>query len=89
MLRVFHRARRERGAAALMVAMSLTLLLLAAAMVLDFGLIRFDKQANKSAADAAVIAGARSTSATVRHGPGGVFVPPSPISRPTTPSWRP
>ncbi len=51
------RERSEGGAVALLVAVSLTLLLVAAAMVLDFGLIRFDKQINKAAADSAATAG--------------------------------
>ena len=42
-----------------MVAISLTALLVVVAMVLDFGLVRMDRQSNKSAADAAVGAGMR------------------------------
>ena len=49
----------ERGAVAMMVAISLTALLIVVAMVLDFGLVRMDRQSNKSAADAAVGAGMR------------------------------
>ena len=52
------RARRdERGAIAIMMAVSLTFLLIGAAMVLDFGLVRVDRQINKSAADSATLAG--------------------------------
>ncbi len=40
-----------------MVAMSLTALLVVAAMVLDFGLVRMDRQINKAAADSASISG--------------------------------
>lgn len=49
--------RSERGAVAIMVAVSLATLLVAAAMVLDFGLARLDRQSNKSAADTAAAAG--------------------------------
>ena len=54
-----HRSRShdERGAVAILVALFLTALLIGAAMVLDFGLARVDRQVNKSAADAAVVAG--------------------------------
>ena len=51
------RRRDEEGAVAIMVALSLTALLVAAGMVVDFGLVRVDRQINKSAADAATIAG--------------------------------
>src|SRR5680860_181818 len=53
------RARRadERGAVAILVALTLTVLMVAAAMVLDFGLVRVDRQVNKSGADAAAVAG--------------------------------
>lgn len=50
--------RDERGAVALIVAASLTGLLVIVAMVLDFGLVRIDRQVDKSAADAAALAGA-------------------------------
>lgn len=54
------RARRridERGAIAIIMALSITTLLVISAMVLDFGLVRADRQVNKSAADAATAAG--------------------------------
>ena len=47
----------EQGAVAIVVALTLTVLLVASAMVLDFGLVRVDRQVNKSAADAATVAG--------------------------------
>jgi hypothetical protein len=50
-------ARDERGAIAILMAVSLALLLVAAAMVLDFGLVRVDRQVDKSAADSATLAG--------------------------------
>lgn len=50
--------RGERGAVAMMVAVSMTSLLIIAAIVLDFGLVRIDRQVDKSAADAAALAGA-------------------------------
>ena len=40
-----------------MIAISLTALLVASGMVLDFGLVRVDRQVNKSAADSAAMAG--------------------------------
>ncbi|CAN5580606.1 hypothetical protein BH18ACT8_BH18ACT8_00620 [soil metagenome] len=52
----------ERGAAAIMVAISMTVLLVVAALVLDFGQVRYDKQGNKSAADSASAAGVRDLS---------------------------
>ncbi|MFL6108293.1 MAG: TadE/TadG family type IV pilus assembly protein, partial [Marmoricola sp.] len=51
------RRRDEAGAVAILVALSLTLILIVAAMVLDFGLVRVDRQVDKSAADAATLAG--------------------------------
>ena len=51
------RARNERGLAAMMVAIAVTALLVTSAMVLDFGLVRVDRQVDKSAADAAVLSG--------------------------------
>ena len=51
------RRRDDEGAVAIMVALSLTVLLVAAGMVVDFGLVRVDRQVNKSAADAATNAG--------------------------------
>lgn len=51
------RRRDESGAVAIIVAVSATVLLVVAAMVVDFGLVRVDRQVDKSAADAATIAG--------------------------------
>jgi hypothetical protein len=51
------RKRDERGAVAIIVAFSLTSLMVIAAMVLDFGLVRIDRQVDKSAADSAALAG--------------------------------
>lgn len=51
------RRQGERGAVAVMVALSMTALLIASAMVLDFGLVRIDRQVDKSGADAATKAG--------------------------------
>jgi hypothetical protein len=51
------RTRNEQGAVAIIVALSLTALLVACAMVLDFGLVRVDRQVDKSVADAATTAG--------------------------------
>ena len=47
----------ERGAVAVMMAISLVALLISSAMVLDFGLVRVDRQVDKSAADSAVTGG--------------------------------
>ena len=49
----------ERGAVAIVVALSMVMLLLVAAMVLDFGVVRVDRQRAKSTADSAVMAGLR------------------------------
>jgi Flp pilus assembly protein TadG len=59
--RIFHLRRRgdERGAIAIMVALAMVGLLLAGALVLDFGIVRVERQANKLAADSAVTAGLR------------------------------
>lgn len=54
---VRRRRGRERGAVAVMVSLVLTALLVVSALVLDFGLVRVDRQVNKSAADAATLAG--------------------------------
>lgn len=54
--RPLHR-RDERGAVAIIVGLSMTVLLVIAAMVLDFGLVRVDRQVDKSAADSATLAG--------------------------------
>ena len=51
--------RDERGAVTVMVAMSMVAVLVATAMVLDFGIARLDRQQNKSVADSAVTAGMR------------------------------
>jgi Flp pilus assembly protein TadG len=51
------RRRREDGAVAIIVAISLTALLVGVALVLDFGLVRVDRQVDKSAADSATSAG--------------------------------
>lgn len=57
--RVGRGARDDRGAVAIIVAISLVGLLVVVAMVLDFGLARLDRQENKSVADDAVTAGIR------------------------------
>jgi len=49
--------RTERGAVAIIVALSLTALLVLAALVIDFGIVRVDRQVDKSAADSATLAG--------------------------------
>ena len=49
--------RSEQGAVAIIVAASMVMLLVIAAMVLDFGLVRLDRQTNKSSTDAATSAG--------------------------------
>ena len=51
------RRRDERGAIAIIVAVSMVLILVAAAMVMDFGLVRIDRQVDRSAADSATLAG--------------------------------
>ena len=51
--------RSEDGAVAILVAMSMIGLLVVAGMVMDFGLIRADKTANKAATDSAAAAGVR------------------------------
>lgn len=51
------RERDERGAVAIVVALSMTGLLIITAMVLDFGLLRIDRQIDRSAADEATLAG--------------------------------
>ncbi len=62
-IRARRRARQERGAVAIAVALSLTSLLVVIAMVLDFGLVRLDRQGVKSSADSAVMAGLRAADA--------------------------
>lgn len=49
----------DSGAVAILIAAGLSMLLIAAAMVLDFGLLRLDRQMNKSSSDAAASAGVR------------------------------
>ena len=51
------RNRDERGAVAIVVAMCLTGLLVITAMVLDFGIVRIDRQIDRAAADEATLAG--------------------------------
>jgi Flp pilus assembly protein TadG len=51
------RRRDEHGVVAIVVALCVVLLLVAAAMVIDFGLVRVDRQIDKSAADSATAAG--------------------------------
>ena len=53
------RRRDETGAVTVMVAMSMVAVLVAAALVLDFGIARLDRTQNKSVADSAVAAGMR------------------------------
>lgn len=56
--RLRHKRRQdERGAVALIVAFLMTTLLVITALVLDFGLVRIDRQIDRSAADAATMAG--------------------------------
>jgi Flp pilus assembly protein TadG len=58
---VGHRRNRgERGAVAIMVALSMTVLLVSAAFVLDLGLARTDKLTNRTYTDAAAASGIRS-----------------------------
>ena len=49
--------RSEEGAVAILVAVSMVFLVLSAALILDFGMVRIDRQENKSGADAAALAG--------------------------------
>lgn len=51
------RRRDERGAVAIMIAVTLTGICVITAMVMDFGLARLDRQIDRSAADAATLAG--------------------------------
>jgi Flp pilus assembly protein TadG len=59
-----HRRRRrdERGAAAILMALSLTAVLIGAGLVIDFGIARYERSINKSTADAAALAGASAVS---------------------------
>lgn len=52
-------ARSERGVVAIVVGLTMTAMCVAAAMVLDFGLVRLDRQGNKSTTDMASAAGIR------------------------------
>jgi len=61
----------EAGAVAILVAASLTMLLIAAAMVLDFGIARLDRQTNKSAADSAATAGLRAMDSNAKYNSNG------------------
>ena len=56
-----NRARDERGAVALLVAAGMTALLVVAAMVLDFGLVRLDRQQVRQGIDSAVMAGLKAS----------------------------
>ena len=56
---VEHRKRDERGAVAILVSVISIAMCVSAAMVLDFGVARLDRQKNKSVADTAVAAGLR------------------------------
>ena len=49
--------RQERGAVAILVALAMVALTIATAFVLELGLVRVDRQQNKSAADAAAMSG--------------------------------
>ena len=49
----------QRGAVAILVSFAMVAILVAAAMVLDFGIARLDRQKNKAVADSAVAAGMR------------------------------
>jgi hypothetical protein len=62
--RIFRRrrARDERGAAAILMALSLTAVLVGAGLVLDFGIARYQREINKSTSDAAALAGAGAVS---------------------------
>lgn len=61
--RLIRGAKTERGAVAVIVALSMVMLLVAGAMVLDFGIVRVDRQEMKLAADDAVMSGLRAESA--------------------------
>jgi len=57
MIEVWRRRRGEEGAVALLVALSLVGLCVVAGLVIDLGLLRVDRQVDKSAQDAASLAG--------------------------------
>lgn len=63
----------EAGAVAILVAASLTIILIAAAMVLDFGIVRLDRQTNKSAADSAAAAGLRGMDSNAKYSSNGLL----------------
>jgi hypothetical protein len=50
----------DSGVVAILVAVSMTAILLVVAMVIDFGIVRLDRNVNKASADAAAAAGVRS-----------------------------
>jgi hypothetical protein len=56
------RVRDERGALALLMAFTLTAVLVGAGLVIDFGIARYQRETNKSTADAAALAGAGAVS---------------------------
>jgi hypothetical protein len=56
------RPRNEQGAAALLTALALVGVLVGAGLVIDFGIARYQREINKSVADAAALAGASSVS---------------------------
>ena len=56
------RPRNERGAVAILMAFSLTSVLIGAGLVIDFGIARYERTINKSTADAAALAGAGAVS---------------------------
>jgi Putative Flp pilus-assembly TadE/G-like len=56
------RPRDERGAAAILMALSLTAVLISAGLVIDFGIARYERTINKSTSDAAALAGAGAVS---------------------------
>ena len=59
MLRLRRPTKDQRGAIAVIVALTASALLVASAMVVDFGRVRMDRQLNKSATDGAIAAGLR------------------------------
>ena len=72
----------ERGAVAIVVALSMVMLLVTAAMVLDFGVVRVDRQRAKSTADSAVMAGMRAADGKT----GDVYSFPGSLRRPVVPA---
>lgn len=57
------RDRTDQGAVAIAVAVGMTMLLVVTAMVLDFGVVRLDRQHAKAATDSSVMAGLRAADA--------------------------